>query len=78
MLFWRQRPGDRGELIEKAIYEFIELFKVSEEAQSAQKETHEQQAYRESAIKKQIDFLQNQLDEMHLKISPMSEDLRTN
>lgn len=54
----------RCELIEKAIYEFIELFKVSEEAQSAQKETHEQ-AYRESAIKKQIDFLQNQLDEMH-------------
>ena len=80
--------GQRCERIEKAIYEFIELFKVSEEAQSAQKETHEQ-AYRESAIKKQIDFLQNQLDEMHpenisdvrrfenkLKESGMNEEAR--
>lgn len=52
------------ELIEKAVYELMEVFKVSEEAESAQKETHEQ-AYREAAIKKQIDFLQKQLDDMH-------------
>ena len=54
----------RCELIEKAIYEFIEIAKITEEAQNAQKETHEQ-VYREAAIKKQIDFLQHQLDEMH-------------
>jgi ATP-dependent Lon protease len=55
---------ERCELIEKAVYEFIEVFKVGEEAENAQKETHEQ-VYRESAIKKQIDFLQKQLDDMH-------------
>lgn len=55
---------ERCELTEQAVYELIEVFRVSEEAESAQKETHEQ-AYRESALKKQIDFLQKQLDEMH-------------
>lgn len=54
----------RSELIQKAVYEFIEITKISEEAVTAQKETHEQ-VYREAAIKKQIDFLQKQLDEMH-------------
>lgn len=54
----------RNELIEKAIYEFIEISKISEEAANAQKETHEQ-VYREAAIKKQIDFLQKQLDDLH-------------
>ncbi len=54
----------RCELIEKVIYEFIEISKIRDEAVTAQKETHEQ-VYRESAIKKQIDFLQQQLDEMH-------------
>ncbi|MBP1754423.1 MAG: endopeptidase La [Firmicutes bacterium] len=54
----------RIELIEKVIYEFIEMSKIRDEAVTAQKETHEQ-VYRESAIKKQIDFLQKQLDEMH-------------
>lgn len=51
-------------LIEKVVYEFIEMSKIREEAVTAQKETHEQ-VYREAAIKKQIDFLQQQLDEMH-------------
>jgi ATP-dependent Lon protease len=54
----------RNELIEKALYEFIEISKISEEAATAQKETHEQ-VYREAAIKKQIDFLQKQLDDLH-------------
>lgn len=54
----------RCEMTEQAVYELIEVFRVSEEAENAQKETHEQ-AYRESALKKQIDFLQKQLDEMH-------------
>lgn len=54
----------RVELMQKAVYEFIEMAHVSDEAESAQKETHER-VYRESALKKQIDFLQQQLDEMH-------------
>ena len=54
----------RCELIEKVIYEFIEMSKVNAEAESAQQEDHEQ-LYRESAIKKQIEILQNELDEMH-------------
>lgn len=54
----------RCEQIQQAVYELMEVFRVGEEAENAQKETHEQ-AYRESAIKKQIDFLQKQLDEMH-------------
>ncbi|MDO4553921.1 MAG: endopeptidase La [Lachnospiraceae bacterium] len=56
--------AERCELIEKAIYEFMEISRISEEAENAQKETHEQ-VYREAALKKQIDFLQRQLDEMH-------------
>lgn len=56
----RERVG----LMQKAVYEFIEMVHVSNEAESAQKETHER-VYRESALKKQIDFLQQQLDEMH-------------
>ncbi len=55
---------ERYDLITQAVYEFIEISKISEEAASAQQETHEQQ-YKEAAIKKQIDFLQKQLDEMH-------------
>lgn len=54
----------RCELIEKAVYELMEVFKVSEEAENAQKATNDK-AYREAALKKQIDFLQSQLDEMH-------------
>lgn len=46
------------------IQEFIEIAKVSEEAQTAQKDDHEQM-YREAALKKQIDYLQRELDEMH-------------
>ena len=42
----------------------MEVFQVGEEAEEAQKEIHEQ-VYRESAIKKQIELLQQQLDEMH-------------
>lgn len=55
---------ERYERIRSAIHEFIEVSKVSEEAESAQKATNEQ-AYREAAIKKQIEFLQKQLDDLH-------------
>lgn len=54
----------RMELMKKAVYEFIEIARVSDEAQNAQQENHER-AYRESALKKQIEFLQRQLDDMH-------------
>lgn len=55
---------EQCELIRNAVYEFMEMAKISEEAENAQKEVHEQ-AYRETALKKQIDILQRQLDEMH-------------
>ena len=55
---------ERLELMEQAVYELMEIFHVSEEAETAQKNSSEK-VYRESAIKKQIEFLQQQLDEMH-------------
>ena len=54
----------RYAMISAAISEFMEIAKVSEEAQNAQKDNQEQ-LYREAAIKKQIDYLQRELDEMH-------------
>ena len=54
----------RTDLIEKAIYEFLEISKLSNEAESAQEEDH-QKVYREMAIKKQMEYLQNELDQMH-------------
>ncbi len=56
--------SERTERMEKAVYEFLEIFKITNEAQTAQEENHEQ-LYREDAIRKQIDFLQQKLDEMH-------------
>ena len=54
----------RTELMEKAFYESLELYKVNSEAQSAQQETNEK-LYREQAIRRQIDYLQKELDELH-------------
>ena len=54
----------RAELIAQYAREFMAINEVSEEAKQAQKELHEK-AYREDAIKKQINFLQKALDEMH-------------
>lgn len=54
----------RCSLITNAITEFMEVAKVSAEAQAAQKDDQEQ-LYREAALKKQIDYLQKELDEMH-------------
>lgn len=42
----------------------MEVTKVSDEAQTAQKDNQEL-IYREAAIKKQIGYLQQELDEMH-------------
>ncbi len=54
----------RLEMIEKAVYEYTALASVTNEAQNAQKEDN-QKLYREAALRKQIEYLQKQLDEMH-------------
>ena len=54
----------RLELLEKAVYEFMEVSKVTTQAASAQQEDY-QKIYKESAIKKQMELLQRELDEMH-------------
>lgn len=54
----------RAQLIEQFVREFMAIYEVREEAKQAQQETHER-AYREDAIKKQINFLQKQLDDLH-------------
>jgi ATP-dependent Lon protease len=78
----------RFEKIEKIIYEYTEVTKVATDAKASQQEDY-QKLYREQALKKQIDYLQKELDEMHpeqvsdvrkfeLKIqeSGMNEDAR--
>ena len=55
---------ERCTLIEAAINEFMEVAKVYTEAKEAQKDDQEQ-LYREAAIKKQISYLQKELDELH-------------
>lgn len=54
----------RHELMKKAVYELIEISNVSEEAKQKQTDNNER-LYREEAIKKQIEVLQKELDEMH-------------
>lgn len=54
----------RDALIESMIYENLELGRVNGEAQSAQEENY-QKLYRESAIKRQIEYLQKELDALH-------------
>ncbi len=56
--------SERTELMEKAVYEYVEMEKLDREAQDAQAANNEQ-IYREQAILKQIDFLQKELEEMH-------------
>ena len=46
----------RMERIERAVYELIAVYQVGEEAETAQKDSNSQ-LYRESALKKQIEFL---------------------
>ena len=58
------RISERLDLIEKAVYGFIAVSDVSNEAEEHTKETNEK-LYREDALRKQIDFLQQQLDDMH-------------
>ena len=50
--------------MESMLYEYLEMANVSAEANTATEEDY-QKSYREAAIRKQIDYLQNELDEMH-------------
>ena len=54
----------RAEMVEKLIYETLEMGKLSQEGSSARQEDY-QKMVRESAIKKQMEYLQKELDEMH-------------
>ncbi len=54
----------RFDALEDMLMEGLERIDVQVEAQSAQQEKYEK-LYRESAIRKQIEYLQKELDEMH-------------
>jgi len=54
----------RADMLEKLIYENLEMGKVNREAANAQEQDH-QKLYREQAIKKQMEYLQHELDELH-------------
>ena len=58
------RVSERLKLIEQAAYEFMEMSRVNSEAANQQQQENEN-IYRENALKKQIEILQNELDEMH-------------
>ena len=54
----------RTEMMEKAFYESVELYKVNSEAQTAQQQSNEQ-VYREQALRRQMNYLQRELDKLH-------------
>ena len=54
----------RFDKLERVLLEGLEMADVKSAAQAAQQEDHEK-LYRESAIKKQIEYLQKELDAMH-------------
>ena len=54
----------RAELIEKTLYEFMEVSRITNEANSSQQQEY-QQRYKEAAIKRQMEHLQKELDDMH-------------
>ncbi|KIR01441.1 ATP-dependent protease La Type I [Lachnospiraceae bacterium TWA4] len=56
--------SERVALITKAVQEVLALFEVSQEAKEDSEESF-QKAYKETAIKKQIKYLQKQLDDLH-------------
>ncbi|MBO7727303.1 MAG: endopeptidase La [Oscillospiraceae bacterium] len=54
----------RTELIEKTLYEFMEVDRITKEANSSQQQEY-QQRYKEAAIKRQMEHLQKELDDIH-------------
>jgi len=63
-LLEQDSKAKRAEMIEQILYEFLEVAKVTGEATASQQKEYKDQ-YRESAIKKQMEFLQKELDQMH-------------
>ena len=55
---------ERAERIERILYDFLEVGRITNEAVSSQQK-ESQQRYKEAAIKRQIEHLQRELDEMH-------------
>ena len=55
---------ERFNRMEKMVYENLELMRVQNSAKNAQ-EMDYQKVYRESAIRKQMEYLQKELDELH-------------
>ncbi len=55
---------ERNERYEKILYEYLEVAKVSADATTAQTQEYEN-LYKEQALKKQMEYLQNELDKMH-------------
>ncbi len=53
----------RNDIMESMIYEYLEIAKLTGEAESEQEEDN-QKAYRKQAIQRQMEYLQRQLDEM--------------
>ena len=56
--------AQRAELIEKTLYEFMEVGRITNEAATSQQQEY-QRRYKEAAIKRQMEHLQKELDEMH-------------
>ncbi len=54
----------RTEIIEKVLYEYMEVGRIANEAVSTQQEEYRRR-YKEAAIRKQMDHLQKELDGMH-------------
>ena len=54
----------RFDALEAMLYEYMELTRVRIKAQTDQKESY-QKLYKEQALRKQIEYLQKELDEMH-------------
>ena len=54
----------RTNKIEDILYEYLEIEEINNEAMNHQEEDHKK-VYREVAIKKQMDYLQKELDELH-------------
>ena len=64
----------REQKLEELLRENLEFHKVNTEANSAQEEEY-QKMYRENALKKQIEYLQKQLDSLHPERSRTSAAL---
>ena len=54
----------RTEMLEKLLYEYMEVGRIANEAMTSQQQEYQQQ-YKEAAIRRQMEHLQKELDEMH-------------